>query len=171
VANVGTNDFTGTSKSFGSGTFGSGFSLPTFQSTTTTIPGVASGNSKKTTIGPPTTSTIFTPVPGGPTGGFGGGLGTFDISSTAGGTTGEMDAESGGTSTGAATTFGGGTGSAIDFFGTAGGLGSGTGFGGGVGGGAASGDGGTFTGVGTADGNFGNVGQGVFGIPGMLTFP
>jgi hypothetical protein len=177
---VGTLGFDGTTTTSGTGGFGAGFSPVLFTAVTTEIPGtliVTQGNSPKsgvsTAYSDPTFSTVNVPSSTGPTGGFGQGGGGINIASTTTGTL--MGNTTTGTvsSTGAGTNFGGGMSSGLNYFGGAGGVGSGAGTGGAAGTGNTMFDlvGGTFTGTGSSISNFGNLGIGVFGANGGLTFP
>jgi hypothetical protein len=187
VYGIGTITFDGLTEASGAGTFGAGVSPVQFNTVTTTIPGVyaLSGGSKKggtNMISLPITVTNIVPVSTGPTGGFGTGNGVIDIISSSTGTLMHamvaampMGAAGRGSSTGEATNLGGGSGTATNFFGSAGGLGSGAGTGAATAGGftiAFSDMTGTFTGAGSSNGNFNNVGFGLFGgNGGSLTFP
>jgi hypothetical protein len=109
----------------------------------------------------------------GPTGGFGSGTGTFDITSLSQGTSGSNTTISSGSSVGGASNFGGGMGGGIipTFF-TAGGTGSGASTA--TGAGASSFDpmGASFLGTGSLTGiNFQNFGSGVIGTGGTIVFP
>jgi hypothetical protein len=174
--------FAGTTDANGRGSFDAGFSPVQFNTVTTTIPGIpaSGGSSKKDSSGGSTDPTFVTtviPVSTGATGGTASGSGSFNINS---GATGKLSYYGGtGSSTGKATNFGGGSSTATNALGSAGGLASGAGTG------AASG-GGTVTammiagpyytsdivGTGNSNGNFNNVGSGIFGgSSNVLTIP
>jgi hypothetical protein len=177
---VGTLGFTGTTTTNGMGGFGAGFSPVQFTPVTTVIPGsliVTQGSPKggnSMAYSDPTSSTVFVPSSTGPTGGFGLGGGGINIVSTTTGTLAGGNTTIGSASSiGAGTNSGGGMSSGINYFGGAGGVGSGAGTGGATGAGNTMFDlvGGTFTGTGSSISDFSNLGVGVFGGNGGLTFP
>jgi hypothetical protein len=191
LGGVGTLEFDGTTTSSGTGGFGAGFSPVNFYSVTTEVPGAAcclynqkSGKKGGTPTGfaPSTFTTVVTPVSTGPTGGFGSGSGSSDISSTTEGALTDNVLDGGGLpapendgdgfSGGKATNFGEGSASVANFFGSAGGAGKGAGTSEASGTGSTTLDptGGIFSSSGLVDGSFSNQGSGLFGTTGKLSF-
>jgi collagen type VII alpha len=177
--------FDGTTEAIGTGSFGGGISPVGFNTVVTEIPGEAyegtSGSPKKGGstgggVSPSTFVTTMVPVSTGPTGGFGAGTGNLEIESFADGASKSDEYTEIGVSSslGEATTFGGGMAQAQTFFGSASGLGSGAATGYTEASGAAKyqiDEYATFNAAAETTGTFNNVGTGIFGQSGALSFP